>query len=262
MISEQNISPSELTADEFKERFKEQFICSIKDTSISPEILRKLLVALNDAQEEALESYREGRDIGAISSASFEWEQPGYFHKQVYFAEQNFCLERMEHLIRVKSHLIEHGIAGFAPSSADSCIVTHSFSQHTGNDFMGSEFTGINLSGYKPPQSLVSVVASDDLSNIRNALFMEMNDTSLTTHQMRQAFGWVLEKKPNLFVPHEENAYAQAINSNLADWDTDYYGMQEVYAASNFSEKRLTHMLVVREQVFDIPNQPDRKSVV
>ncbi|WP_257282776.1 hypothetical protein [Endozoicomonas sp. SESOKO1] len=224
--------------------FKKSFATSLENAECSPEHLRMALKTLEREKPELFEPYQPLGDDDGICQDKPKWRLSGYFFKQVHLCEKNFSRERIEHVIEVKSHLIEYGIAGF-PSN-----VKHQSNSESGT--VVNTFKSVDLSHYTPSPALKKHVDSGDLSNIRNALFMEMNDKRLTTTQIKQAFAWVLLRKPNLFVPYEENANARAMNPDSTQWDRDYYGMQEVYANSNFSCERLSHMVEVRAQVFDI----------
>lgn len=94
---------------------------------------------------------------------------------------------------------------------------------------------------------------SGDVSTIRTALFMEMNDKRNSTSDIIDIIEHGFSKHPDLFVPYEENAYSQEINQDKGAWDTRYYHTQELYATSNFSSKRIRHLVVVREHVFNLP---------
>lgn len=129
---------------------------------------------------------------------------------------------------------------------------------------MATDFSSVDLTDFTPSRSLNNCVNNDDISTIRIALFMEMNDKRLSTTALRQAIAWTLSKHPNLFVTYEENAYAQKMIFDTTQWNKDYYHMQEVYASSNFSLERIHHMVAVREHVFNLPlneisSQPSRQ---
>ncbi|KFZ36843.1 hypothetical protein HR45_13640 [Shewanella mangrovi] len=174
-------------------------------------------------------------------------------------AEQNFCLKRIEHLIEVKSHLIEAGIAGFSRlprGKITDGINTPSIKDNA----MTTEFSSVNLAGFIPSHSLRKTVDGGDISAIRAALFMELNDKRLSTAVLRQTIAWTIAQHPNLFVAYEENAYAQSMVTDTSKWDTQYYGIQEVYASSNFSHERISHIIAVRERVFGIQESNARYS--
>lgn len=124
---------------------------------------------------------------------------------------------------------------------------------------MSHAFSSVELSDFAPSRSLSNCVNGDDISAIRVALFMEMNNNQLSNHSLRQAIAWTLTKHPNLFVAYENSAYAQAMERDTSKWDLGYYNMQEVYASMNFAEERVLHMLDVRKRVFNI--QPNETSI-
>lgn len=237
-----------LTEDEFKA----QVIASINSAEFTPELLRKMLQALPDDKRALFEEYRATEIVDPISSDKHEWKRGAYFHKQLKMAEQNFCLERVEHLITVKSHLIEQGIAGFSMSKNSP---TNTLNPSQKDETMSTAFSSVDLNGFTPSSPLANAVNKDDISAIRIALFMEMNDKQLTNQALLQAIAWTLKNHSNLFVTCEENAYAQAMELDTGKWNSQYYSLQEVYTSMNFAEERVLHMLEVRKHVFNIqPN--------
>ncbi|MEX5790864.1 hypothetical protein AB6H32_05025 [Providencia hangzhouensis] len=176
-------------------------------------------------------------------------------------AEENFCLKRIEHLIQVKSHLTERGIAGFSRPVACSTI-SHEEAKRTKENTMIAEFSSVDLTGFTPSGSLSNSVNSGDLSSARISLFMEMNDKHLSTKEIIQAIAWVLSEYPTLFVDYEENAYSQKMEQDETTWDSHYYHTQELYATSNFSSERILHMVAVREHVFTIAPDDTRPSTL
>lgn len=229
--------------------FKSKIVGFIESQDFKAELLRQILAVLPEDKRALFEPYRTDLTTDPISHDRYEWERGAYFFKQAHLAGKNFCLERVEHLIEVKSHLIEQGIAGF-PRPVSNSITNHEDEQSTKESTMVTDFSSVDLTGFTPSESLSNSVNNDDISSIRNALFMEMNDDHLSTAALRQAIAWTLSRHSNLFVPYEENAYSQGMEHNSAKWDCHYYGMQEVYASSNFSLDRIRHMIAVRDRVF------------
>lgn len=242
--------------------FKSHIIDFIKSRDIKAEFLHQILSALPDDKLELFEEYRTDSITDPISEDRYKWEREGgvYFSLQLHLAEKNFCLKRLEHLIELKSYLTERGIAGFSQPTSDS--TNYEETQSTKEGKMSTNFSSVDLAGFTPSRSLNNCVNNDDISTIRVSLFMEMNDKRLSTVALRQAIAWTFSKHPNLFVPHEENAYSQEMDFDAAHWNKDYYHMQEVYASSNFSLERICHMIDVREHVFSIAeNVPAPTSV-
>ena len=233
-------SPSEI---------KKEFVAFLQNRDISPEILRQALKTLEQEKPELLEPYQPLSSDEDIVESNNEWLLTGYFDKQVYLCKKNFSRERIDHVLSVKSHCIEKGIAGFSSSAF--------YPSNSERNTTMNPFKNIDLKGYNPSPSLQKYLEKGDLSNIRNALFMEMNDKRITQNQIKQAFAWVLKHKSNLFVPYGESANARAMNTDSTQYDQNYYGMQEVYASSNFSWERLSHMVEVRGQVFNIAKTAD-----
>lgn len=248
-----------LTAEEFKAKI----IDFIRSEDFKAELLRQILAALPDDKLELLEEYRTDSTTDPINDDRYKWEREGgaYFALQLHMAEKNFCLKRLQHLIEVKNHLTERGIAGFS-RSVSSSPTSHKETKSTKENIMSADFSSIDLTGFIPSRSLNNCVKNDDISTIRVALFMEMNDKRLSTLALRQAIAWTLSIHPNLFVTYEENAYSQEMDFDSTCWDKDYYHMQEVYASSNFSVERISHMVAVREHVFTIAQDDDRPTTL
>ncbi|MBE4031809.1 hypothetical protein HJ127_04915 [Vibrio parahaemolyticus] len=235
------------------EDFKSEIINMIQSRDIKSELLLKMLKELPKDKLALLENYRTNVILEPISDNEYKWEREGetYFLTQLHVAEENFCLKRLEHLIEVKSHLTEHGIAGFSRSVSCSAG-NHEKIESTKEKRMDTDFSSVDWNGFTPSPSLKNSVHDGDITKIRVALFLQMNNESLSTVVIRQALAWTLSRHPNLFVTYEENGYAQAMVHDKTKWDSHYYGMQEVYASSNFSSERISHMIQVREHVFTI----------
>ncbi|WP_278404713.1 hypothetical protein [Pseudoalteromonas ruthenica] len=237
-----------LTAAEFKAKI----IDFIKSRDFKAELLRQTLSALPDDKRALFEEYRVDSTTDPISEDSYKWErEEDYFFKQVHMAGENFCLERLKHLIEVKSYLTERGIAGFSRPVASS-TTSHEQAKTTKENTMSADFSSVDLTGFTPSRSLSNSVNSGDLSAVRIALFMEMNDKRLSTTVINQSIAWALSKYPTLFVAYEENAYSQQMEQDKTKWDSHYYHTQELYATSNFSLERIRHMVAVREHVFTV----------
>ncbi len=239
-----------LTAAEFKAKI----IGFIKSRDFKAELLRQILSTLPVDKRRLFEAYRYDNTTDPISDHNHKWDREGgaYFELQLHMAEKNFCFERIEHLIKVKSHLTERGIAGFS-RPVTSSTTSHEEIKCSKENTMKADFSSVDLTGFIPSRSLNKSVESGDLSAIRISLFMEMNDKQLSTAVINQSIAWALSKYPTLFVAYEENAYSQQIEHDKTKWDIHYYHTQEVYATSNFSLERIRHMITVRNHVFTLP---------
>ncbi|MBN3198002.1 hypothetical protein H5A20_04670 [Pectobacterium brasiliense] len=236
-----------------KAEFKRKIIDFIKSRDFKAELLRQIFSALPDDKLVLFEEYRTDNSTDPISGDSYKWEREGgaYFFLQLHMAEENFCFKRLEHLIEVKSHLTERGIAGFSRPVSNS-TTSKEEAKSTKENIMSADFSSLDLTGFTPSRSLSNSVNSGDLSSVRISLFMEMNDKRLSTAVMTQSIAWALSKYPTLFVVYEENAYSQQMEQDKTKWDSHYYHTQELYATSNFSLERINHMIQVREHVFTI----------
>lgn len=90
-------------------------------------------------------------------------------------------------------------------------------------------------------------MAGGDTSFIRTALRLELNDNSLTSADLHATLNWAKGKVPKLFDPYKEGAFSRETDSNRQHWDLEYYDMQNVYLKHNYSEKRLLHLIEVRD---------------
>ena len=248
-----------LTATEFKAKIFD-FITS-KD--FKAELLRQILSALPDDKRALFEKYRTDSTMDPISEDCKKWEREGgsYFALQRHLAEKNFCLKRLEHLIKVKSHLTERGIAGFSRPASSSTRSNEKL-KSTKEEAMSVNFSSVDLTGFTPSCSLENSIKSGDLSVIRISIFMEMNDKRLSTKEITQAIAWALSEYPTLFVAYEENAYSQQMEQDKVKWDSHYYHKQELYATSNFSLERIRHMVKVRDHVFSIAQYDARPATL
>ncbi|MCU8061017.1 hypothetical protein ACRN96_09385 [Shewanella oncorhynchi] len=248
-----------LTAAEFKAKI----IDFIKSRDFKAELLRQILSALPADKRILFEECRTDSTIDPISDDRYKWEREGgrYFFRQLHMAEKNFCLKRIEHLIQVKSHLTECGIAGFS-RPVSSSTTSHKDAKSTKEQTMSADFSSVDLTGFIPSRSLSNSVNGGDLSAVRIAIFMEMNDKRLSTAVINQAIAWALSKYPTLFVVYEENAYSQQMEQDKVKWDSHYYHSQELYATSNFSLERIRHMVAVREHVFTIAQNDVRPTTL
>lgn len=235
-----------------KAEFKKKIIDFIKSKDFKAELLRQILDVLPDDKRVLFEDYREDNSTDPISNDRYKWEREGgaYFFSQLHMADKNFCVKRLEHLIEVKSHLTERGIAGFSRPVSSS--TTSEEAKSTKEKTMSTNFSSGDLTGFTPSRSLSNSVSRGDLSSVRIALFMEMNDKRLSTAVITQSIAWARSKHPTLFVDYEENAYSQQMEQDETKWDSHYYHTQELYATSNFSSERIKHMIKVREHVFTI----------
>ncbi|PMH44656.1 hypothetical protein BCU68_12475 [Vibrio sp. 10N.286.49.B3] len=227
---------------------KKNVIATIKSNEYAPELIMNTIQEVFKKTPDIFECYKVNDSVEEIINIQEEWVLPGYFDKHCRFLEQNFSQERVEHLIKVKSHLIEFGVLGFSSSSVQ---YDNDCQQEEMN--MNNPFSQVNISGFKPTPSFQKSLSSGDVTQIRMALFMEMNDHRLSTQNIKQTIAYTIKSKPNLFVSYEQNCYAKEMSNNKASWDAKYYAFQEVYASSNFSHERIQHMLDVRESVFSIP---------
>jgi len=87
------------------------------------------------------------------------------------------------------------------------------------------------------------------LDHIRTALRLELNNAKLSSKDFVEMVKWVKANVKGLFVPYDEGSFAREMKESKSDWDEDYFHMQVVYLKTNFSEKRLQHLIRVNEHL-------------
>ena len=105
--------------------------------------------------------------------------------------------------------------------------------------------------GNSATESMKKFVKSKDLLQVRTALQMELNVRQLSTKDLYATMVWVEKQRPEVFVEYEEKKFAGAIDTDKKNWTTDYYDQQIVYLKTNFSKKRYSHLISVREFLYD-----------
>ena len=105
--------------------------------------------------------------------------------------------------------------------------------------------------GNSATESMKKFVKSKDLLQVRTALQMELNVRRLFTKDLYATMAWVEKQRPEVFVEYEEKAFARAIDTDKKNWTAKYYDGQTVYLKTNFSKKRYSHLISVREFLYD-----------
>ncbi|VEB26310.1 Uncharacterised protein [Actinobacillus lignieresii] len=75
-----------------------------------------------------------------------------------------------------------------------------------------------------------------------------LNNRRLSLEELFKSIWYVHHHRIEVFEAEEENAFVQAMdNNNEANWNSDYFNLQQVYLNKNFSLARLLHLANVRE---------------
>ncbi|WP_294739093.1 hypothetical protein [uncultured Pseudomonas sp.] len=205
------------------------FLDSLAQAQTDTSLLLGVLKQMREDSPGLFVGYVAADDSDAIKSNSLDWSEE-YFTRQKKYAEFNFSIERLEHLIAVRDYFRKHQRKGFAPVKA-----------------VASQPSSAGL--YTPSNNLKVFVEEGDLLTIRTALHMELNDNRHESSTLRAALEWVKARQPDLCETYGEKAFARATDSDQSKWTSDYYSEQEVYLDSNFCEERFLHLIEVRERL-------------
>jgi hypothetical protein len=199
------------------------------DTDLLQSVLKQML-----AQTPELFVTYVASDISeSINPDPLDWSEE-YFTRQKKFAEFNFSLERLEHLIDVREYFRKQQRKGFVPVKRAPPVST----AVSGN--------GV----FTPSNNLRVFVEEGELLTIRTALHMELNDNRHDSHALRLALDWVKAREADLFEAYNEIPSSRKnIDQDQRNWTSDYYYEQEVYLDSNFCEERFLHLIEVRERL-------------
>lgn len=108
-------------------------------------------------------------------------------------------------------------------------------------------FAKPDLAGFKPNEKLSQFLSEGDLSKIRSYLMSMLNNRRLSLEELFKSIWYVHHHRIEVFEA-EENAFVQAMdNNNEANWNSDYFNLQQVYLNKNFSLARLLYLANVRE---------------
>lgn len=100
-------------------------------------------------------------------------------------------------------------------------------------------------------ENLLDFITMGDLPSIRTALRLELNDKRNTSDDLRRFAEYTEKQVPRLFVSYEEKAYAREINEDKTDWVMKYLDIQVTYLKTNFSKKRWSHLIEVRDYLME-----------
>jgi len=194
--------------------------------------LRQKLAEMQKRQPNLFIDYIVNEVLEAIDSDPLDWNE-GYFSRQKKYAEHNFSLTRLEHLLEVREHGRRKGWEGFFTRSMPVAEP-----QRQPDNF-----------GYSPSNILVKYIREKNMLGIRTALRMELFDRKLDGGALRTALNWVKKQIPNLCEPYIEKDFSGPMDQSRDHWNKDYFFTQEVYLDTSFTEERFLHMIEVREHL-------------
>ena len=210
---------------------RKAYLALLKDPRTTAAQLRKRLDDITKNEPEILSVLEPESDRKFLNSDTPASKNTNSYYNVLGKLEKfNFSRERIEYLIRVRDVFINRGEKGFIPSA--SSPIQHNTSGVTVN--------------YTPSDNLRRFVHEGDLSTIRTALRMELNDNSLTTADLEAAVAWAQRQIPHLFEPFIEKSFARSMETDQKLWTSQYYDSQTVYLKTNFSAERFRHLVQVR----------------
>ncbi len=103
------------------------------------------------------------------------------------------------------------------------------------------------------------------MTNITDKLRQVRKDylNALTTESdavlLRQQLTDLAALHPDLFGSYEHSAGVEPVDTNTSNWSKDYFSRQKMYAASNFSRKRVEHLIELRAHLWPSTQQHESK---
>ncbi|AEA60123.1 hypothetical protein [Burkholderia gladioli] len=217
---------------------RKEVLAAFQDAALDAGALRALVEGLR-AKAEMLQAYHEDETCEPVEAERLRWSG-AYFNRQKFFAERNFSIERLLHLIEVRDHLRTQGVRGFAavqPAASHKADM----SSPPRNPAAAND-----ASTYQPSENLRKFVEGGDLRTIRAALRFELNNNRLSRAHLLAALDWARARVEGVCVPYEEKEFANAIDADRSHWTADYFDTQTVYLKTNFSAERYAHLVDVR----------------
>ncbi len=194
-------------------------------------LLRQKLVETQKRLPDFFIDYVVNEGLEAIDTDSLNWND-GYFRRQKKYAEHNFSVIRLEHLLEVREHGRQKGWKGFLTQTRP--VVEPWCSSDP-------------VSGYRPSDILEKYIREKNMLGIRTALRMELFEMKLDSGTLRTALNWTKKQVPNLCEPYVEKDFCGPMDQSRDHWNKDYFFTQEVYLDTSFTEERFLHMIEVRE---------------
>lgn len=214
------------------ENLRQNFLKSLNQAECHTGLLKNLLQEIQNKQPTELDPYIADELYKAINEHEADWDEH-YFSQQKNYAELNFSLERLQHLLQVRERFREQRRQGFATPPQIAKPLTSPDA----------------ATPYSPSDLLRESVEEGKLISVRNALIMELNNKRLESNTLRSALAWAQSRIPDLCELYAEKAFSRGMNTHRDTWDRNYYLMQEVYLGTSFTKERYWHMIEVREHL-------------
>lgn len=232
---------------------KQQFIDALKNGQVPFSENEEALGKLPDDMFEPFNS----DSVGQLEQHQHRWNE-NYFKEKIIDLDCNFSKELVQHLIQVKKHFQQkQNQSNHVQSAVDT-------SQNLTSSRVGEKpskpviskpqvvektekFAILDLSNFKPNESLEGFLKAGDNSKIRSYLMSMLNNRRLSLDELFKSIWYVNEHKPEVFEAEEETAFVEAINNTESAWNIEYFNLQQVYLNKNFSLARLLHLANVRE---------------
>lgn len=120
-----------------------------------------------------------------------------------------------------------------------------------------------DLKGFKPVSYLEKALKNNNISEIRSALMIILNDRDLSIHEVLCSIYYVWYNNQSVFEESKKSAFIDPINNNENIWNKDYYFRQQTFLNRNFTLERMLHLLNIRETLIKNGHpdfQPRKKS--
>ena len=210
---------------------RKSFLDALNDPQADTSLLQEMARTLKTGSPDLFVAYAAGDNLDPIATTADQWNEQ-YFSQQKKLAERNFSLERVEHLIQVRDRFRRDGRKGFVAKPQAAAARSSGAS-----------------AAYAPSRNLRKFVEEGDLTTVRTALTVELEDERTDARELRAALAWTKGQVPGLCEPYSEKGFARAIEHDRQQWTTDYYNKQTVYLDTNFSEERFLHLIEVRDRL-------------
>lgn len=200
---------------------KEKFIAELTNLSISVAENRKSYTNL-------AESLFSTRSTKVNKKSKNDWTTLHFenLSKDLLF---DFSKERIDYLLEVKTYLQQ------TLSQGEQAVKNREILLKSANaDFILDS-------------TLLDYLKANEFSQARSYLMLMLNNQQLTLEELFQSIYYVHQHYPTLFEEEVESAFVQAMDNNEANWDSDYFHLQQVYLNRNFSLARLLHLANIRE---------------
>lgn len=234
---------------------KAQFIQSLKNGQTPVLENKKQLEQL--VQENVFEPFNS--NLVEMELHSHRWSAE-YFFTKITDLDFNFSKELATHLVEVKKFLqekasdarfqlkpIENQVESLVSVTESKAEEVQSARRKQQAVSYSEKFAKIDLGNFKPNERLLNFLAEGNVNKIRTDLMSILNNRRLDLEEVSKSIWYVWQNNPEIFVDEEESVFVQGIDNNEANWNSEYFNLQQVYLNRNFSLERLLHLVNVRE---------------